>query len=235
LGDSVLSKYNYQIYYDLKEFDNFTFTVHLQQGTLEQLFSKIFSNTNYKYSIDTSNNVFISLKGSIKTILPTNLFLINQYKQDTFSEQNIYTYGAINSNEKLKINVENKRIEIGKNVGRDIGKAILTGYIKDINNGGSIAGASIYVDTPFINTQTDQYGYYSITLPKGTHTLKISSMGKKELRLQIGLHENGKLNVELTDYVENLKEVVVYNKEKMANVRSLQMGVVKLNNKTIKS
>ncbi len=234
LADSVMAKYNYQLYYDIREFDEFTFSVHLQDVTLEQLLSKIFTNTNYQFSIDHAKQVFITLKGRIKTNLPSNLFVINTNSNDTLSDQNSFSNALVNPIGQRKINIENKLIEIGKNVGRDIGKAILTGYIKDINNGSAISGAIIYIDSPFINTQTDQYGYYSITLPKGAHSLKVSSMGKKELKLQIGLHENGKLNLELTDYVENLKEVVVYNKEKTANVRSLQMGVVKLNNKIIK-
>jgi hypothetical protein len=234
LNDSVIVKYHYQLYYDIREFDNFTFTINLKQASIEQLFSQIFSTTKYKYSIDNFDRVFLSLKSKIKTNLPANLLIQNNNIVDTSKEINI-DYNIARTNANIKIGVENKLIEIGKNVGRDVGKAIIAGYIKDINNGEAISGATIYIDSPFISSHTDQYGYYSLSLPKGGHTLKVSSMGKKEVKLQLGLHEDGKLNIELTDFVENLKEVIVYNKEKSANVRSMQMGNIKLNMKSIKS
>ncbi len=235
LGDSVLAKYHYQLFYDVREFDEFSFSINVQDATIEQVFSQIFSTTKYKYSIDVFNRAFVSLQGKIKTNLPANLFIQNGNWLDTAREVINVDYNRVRNNDKLKIASEQKLIEIGKNVGRDIGKAIITGYVKDISNGEAISGATIYIDSPFISTHTDQFGYYSLSLPKGGHLLKVSSMGKKEVKLQLGLHEDGKLNIELSDFVENLKEIIVYNKEKSANVRSMQMGIVKLNIKSIKS
>ena len=234
-SDSLFLKYKYQLFYDKSEFDGFTITIKAQQVTIEQVFSQIFINTSYLYSIDSFNRVFITSRGKIKTSLPANLFIQNKGLADTIKELASINYSNFRNNEKLKITGDNKLIEIGKNIGHDNGKAIISGYIKDISNGETISGATIYIDSPFISTRTDQYGYYTLTLPKGGHNIKVSSMGKKDVKLQVGLHEDGKLNIDLSDFVENLKEVVVYNKEKSANVRSMQMGIVKLNIKSIKS
>jgi hypothetical protein len=235
LSDSIFAKYHYQLFYDVDEFKEFNFSINIQQASIDQIFLQIFSKTNFKYSIDNFNRVFISLKGKIKTNLPQNLFIQNDNWLDTANEIKNVDFNFISTNNKLKIASENKLIEIGTNAGSDFGKAIISGYIKDIINGEAISGATIYVDSPFISTHSDQYGYYSLSLPKGRHAIKVSSMGKKEVKLPVGLHEDGKLNIELSDYVENLKEVIVYNKEKSANVRNLQMGNVKLNIKSIKS
>ena len=235
LEKSVLEKYGYKLYYDINEFDGFNFSINIENITIEQLVSQIFSKTKYKYSIDSFNRIFISAKRVIKTKLPANLFLQNFSKQDSSHEQYNYDYNSILIKNKLKISNENKLIEIGNNLGKDQGKAIITGYVKDITNGEVIGGATIYIDTPFISTRTDQYGYYSISLPKGRHILKVSSIGKKEVKFQLGLHEDGKLNIELSDFVENLKEVIVYNKDRSSNFRSMQVGNVKLNIKSIKA
>ena len=235
LESSVSEKYGYKLYYDVSEFDGFKFSVNLENVSIDQLINQIFSKTNYKYSIDEFNRIFISSKGIIKTKLPANLFLQKNNSLDTLGEPINYDLNLIRNKNKLKIADENKLIEIGKDIGKDQGKAIITGYVKDITNGEAISGATIYVDTPFISSRTDQYGYYTISLPKGRHTLKVTSMGKKEIKLQLGLHEDGKLNIDLSDFVENLKEVIVYNKERSANVRSMQMGNIKLNIKSIKS
>jgi hypothetical protein len=233
LEDSVSQKYGYRMYYDVSEFNGFTFTINFKKGTIYQLMDEIFATTNYKYSIDNFKSVFVSQKGIIKTSLPANLFILQNNSLDTLKDY--VNYDIISKKDKLKIAQENKLIEIGKQIGNEIGKAIINGYIKDLNNGEAISGATIYIDSPFISSRSDQYGYYSISLPKGRHILKVSSMGKKENKMQLGLYEDGKLNIDLADFVENLKEVVVYNKEKSANVRSLQMGNVKLNIKSIKS
>jgi len=233
LEDSLSQKYGYRMYYDISEFDGFTFTINFKKGTIYQLMDQIFATTTFKYSIDNFKSVFVSQKGIIKTSLPDNLFIQQKNSLDTIKES--VNYDVISKKVKLKIAQENKLIEIGKQVGNEKGKAIITGYIKDLSNGEAISGATIYIDSPFISSRSDQYGYYTISLSKGRHILKVSSMGKKENKLQLGLYEDGKLNIDLTDFVENLKEVVVYNKEKSANVRSMQMGNVKLNIKSIKS
>ena len=122
--------------------------------------------------------------------MPTNLFILQNNSLDTLKDY--VNYDIISKKDKLKIAQENKLIEIGKQIGNEIGKAIINGYIKDLNNGEAISGATIFIDSPFISTRSDQYGYYSISLPKGRHILKVSSMGKKENKMQLGLYEDGK-------------------------------------------
>ncbi|HVZ25724.1 MAG TPA: carboxypeptidase-like regulatory domain-containing protein, partial [Sediminibacterium sp.] len=124
--------------------------------------------------------------------------------------------------------------EIGPNTGKDIGKATITGYIRDRLTGETISGATISIDTPQVVAHTDPFGYYSITLPRGYHRVKISSLGKQTQQLQVALHANGKLDIAMDDYVENLKEVIVRNREVTANVTNTQMGVTKLTATTIK-
>ncbi|HEX4849270.1 MAG TPA: TonB-dependent receptor, partial [Puia sp.] len=107
------------------------------------------------------------------------------------------------------------------------------GYVRDIKSGEAIIGAAIYIDNPPIGVVTDQYGYFSFTLPRGRHVLKITSLGMKDTKRQIMLYSDGKLNIELQEFIPSLKAVTVIS-EKTSNVRSLQMGVERLNIKTIK-
>jgi len=60
----------------------------------------------------------------------------------------------------------------------------VAGYVRDVKNGEAIIGASVYIDTPSIGVTTDQYGYYSLTLPRGRYLLHISSAGMKDARFQ---------------------------------------------------
>ena len=111
--------------------------------------------------------------------------------------------------------------------------ALITGYVRDSKTGEAVSGASIYIDKPHIGVSSDQYGYYALSLPRGRHTLNIQSIGMKDTRRQIQLDGDGKLNIDLQSQVMVLRNVIV-SAEKMSNIRGVQMGVQKLDIKTLK-
>ncbi len=96
-----------------------------------------------------------------------------------------------------------------------------------------LAGVSIYTDNPRVGVSSDQYGYYAISLSKGRHILNIQSIGMKDTRRQILLLGDGKMNIDLNGQVMMLKNVIV-SAEKMSNIRGVNMGVQKLDIKTLK-
>ena len=79
----------------------------------------------------------------------------------------------------------------------------------------------------------DQYGYYSLNLPKGRYILNIQSIGMRDTRRLIMVYGDGKLNIDLQTQVLTLKKVIV-SAEKASNVKRTEMGVQKLDIKTIK-
>ena len=128
---------------------------------------------------------------------------------------------------------ENRLLEFGNSLKAAPKSTVtLAGYIKDGKTGESIIGATVSAGAGNIVT-TDQFGYYSITLPKGRHTLLFSSSGMKDTRRQILLNDDGKLDIELNGQVASLKAVIVVA-EKNSNVRSTQMSVEKLTIKNIR-
>ena len=68
---------------------------------------------------------------------------------------------------------------------------------------------------------------------KADTLLSISSVGMKDTRRQVMVYSDGKLNIDMDEYVASLKAVIV-SAEKTSNTRSVQMGVTKLNIQTIK-
>ncbi len=128
---------------------------------------------------------------------------------------------------------ENRLFELGAaSKGASKTSVTLAGYIKDSKTGETIVGAT--VSSGVNNTvTTDGFGYYSITLPKGRHTLTFSSSGMKETRRQVQLNDDGKLDVELSGQVASLKAVVVVA-EKNSNIKNTRMSVEKLTIKNIK-
>ncbi len=129
---------------------------------------------------------------------------------------------------------ENKTYEIGTRTNHiKPGNSTIDGYLRDVKSGEPVVGAHIYDAVNKIGATSDQFGYYSITLPRGRQTLSIKGLGMKDTWRKIILYSNGKLNIELQETVTSLKEVKI-SAEKVANVRSVEMGVNKIDVKSIK-
>lgn len=128
---------------------------------------------------------------------------------------------------------ENRLFEFG-NAAKGANKSTVTlaGYVRDSKTGETIIGATVSAGTGSTVT-TDQFGYYSLTLPKGQHNIVFSSSGMKDTRRQVLLNDDGKLDVELSGQVASLKAVIVVA-EKNSNIRNTQMSVEKLTIKNIR-
>jgi hypothetical protein len=103
-------------------------------------------------------------------------------------------------------------------------KFTISGYIKDGSNGESLLAASVYVTELNKGTNTNEYGFYSITLPKGSYTLKVSYVGFSTTEKKIELSGDLTFNVEMGTNEVQTEEVVITGEKKGANVESTDMG-----------
>ena len=230
----IESQTPYHIYYDSTETDSLEINTNVNQMSLQQLFDIIFKNTDVHYAFGTDNNVFISKRYTIQTSLPKNFFDPGKGGADSLSQAVFYADDAINAKSNLKISPENKLFDIGSKNGKIASaRPTVAGYLRDIKTGEPLMGASISVDTLSISKSSDQFGYYSLNLPKGRHIIRFSSAGMKDTRRQVMVYSDGKLNVDMDEFVASLKAVIV-TADKTSNTRSVQMGVSKLNIQSIK-
>jgi hypothetical protein len=112
-------------------------------------------------------------------------------------------------------------------------KFTVSGYIKDATNGEGLIGVSVYVQEIKSGTQTNPYGFYSLTLPKGTYNLVLSYVGFEKISKRVDLSQDVKLDVELKDDSKLLQEVVVTTKKADDNVKNIEMSVNKIDIKTM--
>ena len=112
----------------------------------------------------------------------------------------------------------------------------ISGTIKDATTGEQLIGASLrIVQMPQRGTTTNNYGFYSISVPEGDYTLEFSYIGYNKFTQTVSLHHNQTLNISLTPK-SSLQEVVISsNKPNNYNVLSPQMGVESLNMQQINS
>ncbi|MDD5571039.1 MAG: TonB-dependent receptor [Bacteroidales bacterium] len=116
-----------------------------------------------------------------------------------------------------------------------IPKLTISGHVKDGKDGEVLIGATIYVKELKTGTVTNSYGFYSISLPAGVYNITYSYIGYNNVFKNINLTKDITLNVDLEETRTTIKEVVITDKRIDENINKAEMGVEKLDAKTIKS
>ena len=111
-------------------------------------------------------------------------------------------------------------------------KFTVSGTVTSKAKGETIIGATIKIAG--INTISNEYGFYSITVDKGVHTIEVTAVGFQPWVQEITADQNLVLNITLGDIIKDLDEVVVSSISRSRSLSSPQMGVEKLSTKDIK-
>ncbi|WP_281234728.1 TonB-dependent receptor [Flavobacterium gelatinilyticum] len=113
-------------------------------------------------------------------------------------------------------------------------KFTLSGTIKDSKNNETLIGVTIYFPALKIGTITNEYGFYSVTVPRGEHQIEISYIGYQSIEQTIVLNKNTKTIFLLNESGEELQEVIITENKGKINIKSPEMSVNKLSISAIK-
>jgi hypothetical protein len=229
--EQVEKNSSFRFFYNSQWTDSVKVSIDVNQEPVEKLLQQIFKNTDLQFAIDDSHNIFITKERKIMTVLPADFFP-NQTNPKKEPQIDFDFSDYEKEERKIKI-IESKLFVIGdKNASPD-GNAIIAGNVRDAKNGEPVVGATVFLEKSRIGASTNEFGYYSLAIPKGRHELRIQSVGMKTSVRQIMLYSNGKLDIELTQEITPLKEVVVESKHE-AKLTSLQMGTERLDIQTMR-
>ncbi|WP_347156383.1 TonB-dependent receptor [Pontibacter chitinilyticus] len=228
----VEAQSTYHLYFDSAAVDSLSITMQVQQQPLAAVLQQVFQGTTLQFAVDAQQRVFITKGRQLSMNLPEGFF---EQKPVADAKPQQIAGSLFESGEKSrkKASSEIKLYEIGTKSDNPTGKANLAGHLREAKTGEPIIGASVYIESPVIGTTSDQYGYYSLTLPVGHHELKVKALGLQNTKRQIMLYADGTLDIEVAEDVRTLKEVLV-EAEKDRNVSGMQMGMEKLDIRTIK-
>jgi hypothetical protein len=110
----------------------------------------------------------------------------------------------------------------------------LSGHIKDKKNGEALIGATCYFPDIRKGITSNEYGYYSITVPSGTYKISFSYIGYETQNITLDLSKNQVLNILLADENKELDAVTVVGTRKDRNIESTEMSMEKLPVKLVK-
>jgi hypothetical protein len=113
-------------------------------------------------------------------------------------------------------------------------KYTISGFVKDVQNGETLIGATLIVKGSTKGISTNQFGFYSLTLTEGEYVLICSYTGYQPRAAEIKLTSDQQLNFDMTVKAA-LEEVVINSKKRDVNVKNAQMGRFVLPIEQIKS
>ncbi|MGN7889867.1 TonB-dependent receptor [Dyadobacter sp. 22481] len=118
-----------------------------------------------------------------------------------------------------------------------IGQKIYTisGTVTDKATGESLIGATVGIEGTDKGTVTNEYGFFSISLPAASYTINASYIGYARYAEKVVLDKDYKLKIMLVTEGNNLQEVLISEKAKNEAVTSAQMGKENLNVKQLAS
>lgn len=228
----ISAETGYRFYFEPGTLDSLTLNLRVQQESMSVVLHRIFQNTDFHFAVDNQKHVFIVKGKELQAQLPVGFFEGESYGNSNYKVPDYYLENEKAQNSNLL--AEAKQYDIGKRTTPiGTGKATVAGHIKSAATGEPIVGASVYVENPFYGVSSDQFGYFALTIPKGKNEIIVKSIGMKNTRRKITLYADGKLDIEMIDEVTSLKEVVIES-EKDKNVSSMQMGMDKIDIKTMK-
>lgn len=114
------------------------------------------------------------------------------------------------------------------------GGITISGYVKDAQNGETMVGATVIIKQLKTGTTTNQYGFYSLSVPQGSYEVSFIYVGYSTIVKKVDLKSNITLNVEISSNEQVLDEVVITTDRPDRNIKEAEMSVSKLEMKTIR-
>ncbi|MDR0414108.1 MAG: TonB-dependent receptor [Prevotellaceae bacterium] len=110
---------------------------------------------------------------------------------------------------------------------------MLSGYVRNARTGEPLPGAVVYIREARNNIIADDRGFFSVSLPQGLYSATATYMGYSPLEVTLNLKSSLVKDFALEQQDTELEEIVV-SAARRANVTKAQMGLEKLEIKTIK-
>lgn len=110
----------------------------------------------------------------------------------------------------------------------------LSGYVRDGLTGEAMIGATIFAPESRRGAYTNEYGFYSLSLPAGEQVVQFRFAGYAGDTINLELSEKLRYDVELFPVETTTDEVVISSRSASDNVQSTEMGVTQLSIQEVK-
>lgn len=112
--------------------------------------------------------------------------------------------------------------------------ATIKGVITDSASNETLIGVTVYVEALKKGAVTNEYGFYSLSVPKGSYKINYEYLGYQSQKIEIDVITDITQNISLTESQEKLQEVIIEGTPRQISIRKPEMSVNKLSIETIK-
>ncbi len=163
--------------------------------TLSCIMDNLLKGNSLYYYIDDFGNVVITKGYSVKV---SNASTEKSSKFLPPSE-----YSGTSENQLIS---GSSTVEVGNPAEKNKpGNVVISGYIRNKDTKEAVAGVTVFVKKLSTGTISNEYGFYTMTLPRGTYLVQFSFIGMKEKIITLNLNGAGELNVEMNSVLIPLK------------------------------
>lgn len=113
-------------------------------------------------------------------------------------------------------------------------KHTVSGYITDKSSKETLIGATILDLKSGHGAITNEYGFYSLTLPDGPVEVRTGYVGYKPVVITFTLHSDTLINIDVPT-IDELNEVTIYGNREILGVRGSQMSAIDIPIEQIKA
>lgn len=114
-------------------------------------------------------------------------------------------------------------------------KYTLNGYIRDSLTGETLIGASVSIDEGRKGVNSNQYGFYSITLPAGSYQVICSFIGYDSKTVTVDMNATRRFDILLSPHTSQMNNVTVVGKKREDNLKTAQMGKLDLDMNAVRT
>lgn len=207
----IEQKTNFHFYFVEEWLDNKTISKTYKNASVEFILDDIFKDTPINFFISWDKRIVLTRNNIIYGELPKDFFRITiDDKSKVLIEDKTFVNPVFLKEQRNESNFNIETIRIGKEKkGLGQKRFKLTGFITNAKTGKPISNVAIVVKETNIGTVTDEAGYYELELTAGLNLIEASSLGIQNIKKNVIIYNDGKLDLKLAENYEQLKEVVI--------------------------
>ncbi|WP_353482161.1 TonB-dependent receptor [Haliscomenobacter sp.] len=210
--------YPLRFYYPVESLPVGTFSLLVNDLRLEEALQKLLADTPYSFFFYRDYAVIIATREFINQTFAADYYLALERGLNAIRDS---------SANKKTINIGDIRQL------KASGQAKVSGLVLQQKDKTPVIGASVRVIDQNRGSATNEDGRFELELPVGKHQLLIQYIGNADLIQDIQLASDGTLTLSMESAAVNLDEVVVGAKAVDANVENVQIGLTRLDLKSI--
>jgi len=184
---------------------------------LSELLTSLFRGSKLYFFISRNQNVVI-----------TKDFAIRVPEKPSGENQNFIPVSDYSDQDNQKM-AGNVFVDIGNPADKSKpGNVELSGYITNRDTREAVAGVTVFNQKLSVGTTSNQHGFYTLSLPRGSHLIQFTFIGMKEKSVNVNIYGNGEMNIEMNSVLIPLKETVISAQRDMV-LQRYEVGVEKIN------